>query len=88
MDPDQWDMSLQERSQRKLLWWIVYVQERWFAATMGRLALIKEEDFDVPKPKSNTGDHHSERDCQISSPFLTHLAALTGIHDETLRNFM
>lgn len=57
LDPGQWQMAEQERAQRTHLWWMVYIQERWFAATMGRPVLIKEEDFDVlwPKPSIENG---------------------------------
>jgi hypothetical protein len=88
LNPDQWRMSEQEHSQRKLLWWIVYLQERWFAATMGHPVLIKEEDFDVPWPETMMEPGELEASSGTNNAYFLRLMRLTAILDEILRSFM
>lgn len=87
LNPDQWRISEQERCQRKLLWWVIYVQERWLAATMGRPVLIKDEDFEVPWPHSRM--NYSEFGIDpVGSAYFMRLMDLTAILDEILPGFM
>ncbi|RDW60107.1 hypothetical protein BP5796_11713 [Coleophoma crateriformis] len=76
-------LSRQERSQRYMLWWLVFIQEKWTVATKGRPSIIKDDDFSVPRPSSEKTD-----DGELMTPFCSKLLRLTFILDEILQSFM
>ena len=88
IDPDRWPMSAQERSERKLLWWLVYLQGTWIGATMGRPVLIKEEDFDVHWPHDNVETPLLDGSNFSSASYFMRLMNLTSILDMILQSFM
>lgn len=42
------NMSVEEKSRPRHLWWLVYVQDIWVCITHGQPPIIKSDDFDVP----------------------------------------
>lgn len=47
VDPEKWKISLQERKLRRILWWSVYVHDKWMAHWLGRPSHIKKGDWTV-----------------------------------------
>lgn len=47
VDPDKWKISLQERKLRRILWWSVYVHDKWMAHWLGRPSHIRKGDWAV-----------------------------------------
>ncbi|KAE8443878.1 hypothetical protein EG329_001287 [Mollisiaceae sp. DMI_Dod_QoI] len=91
LDSSSWQIGQQERSQREVLWWMTYTQERWIATIMGRPLLIRDDDFTVSRPNceainSNSivsGDRES-----LEMPFYHHLTSLTFLLDKIYFGFM
>jgi hypothetical protein len=82
-------MPESERRQRTVLWWLVFVQDRWWAASVGRPVLIKEEDCDVSRPDERIGSLNDANDGELGTgTFFKSLISLTFILDEILHNFM
>lgn len=55
IDCHGWNTPPKEKAYRILLWWIVYVQDRWINIIQGQPPRIREEDFNV-RPLSSTND--------------------------------
>ncbi|KAK5057786.1 hypothetical protein LTR84_011787 [Exophiala bonariae] len=47
VDPEKWKISLQERKLRRVLWWSVYVHDKWMAHWLGRPSHIRKGDWAV-----------------------------------------
>ncbi|KAH8658646.1 hypothetical protein BGZ60DRAFT_123495 [Tricladium varicosporioides] len=43
-------MSNEAKEDRQATWWLVYIQDKWLSAVMGRRPSIRDDDFDTPKP--------------------------------------
>jgi hypothetical protein len=57
LDCETWNMSVEEKSRRRHLWWLVYVQDIWVCLAHGQPPNIKSDDFDVPLLSYNR--HHT-----------------------------
>ncbi|KAH6682061.1 hypothetical protein B0J14DRAFT_648477 [Halenospora varia] len=43
-------MSNEAKENRQVTWWLVYIQDKWLSAVMGRRPSISDDDFDTPRP--------------------------------------
>lgn len=50
-NPDTWEtLSEPQKQKRKMLWWLVFVEDRWVSAAAGKPVTIREGDYDVVRP--------------------------------------
>lgn len=47
LDPSDWDVPLWETKMRRILWWTVYVHDKWESLGLSRPTHIRDEDFHV-----------------------------------------
>lgn len=46
-DPSSWTIPIAERKLRRLLWWAVYMHDKWMAHWLGRPSHINDNHYDV-----------------------------------------
>ncbi|KIW42330.1 uncharacterized protein PV06_05892 [Exophiala oligosperma] len=47
IDPIDWDISDTERRRRRRLWWGIFIQDKWFALTLGRPSYLQDDQNNV-----------------------------------------
>jgi hypothetical protein len=92
LDCETWNMSAEEKSRRRHLWWLVYVQDIWVCIAHGQSPNIKSDDFDVPLLSYNRHStslvnspismNESTEENMETSVLFFHLLELTQILDD------
>lgn len=90
VDPDTWKISLQERKLRRVLWWAVYVHDKWISHWLGRPSHIKKGDWTVEsltlRDFANADDMLSVDEVVQGKTFMA-LCELSEILSEVLDSF-
>ena len=90
VDPDKWKISLQERKLRRVLWWSVYVHDKWMAHWLGRPSHIRKGDWTVEpltlRDFTNADDMLSVDEVAQAKTFIA-LCELSEILSEVLDSF-
>lgn len=49
--PDAWSIHTESQKQRrKMLWWLVFIEDKWISAATGKPTSIRDSDYDVAAP--------------------------------------
>lgn len=49
--PDSWSIHTESQKQRRrMLWWLIFVEDKWISAATGKPASIRDSDYDVAAP--------------------------------------
>ncbi|KAH8887361.1 hypothetical protein GQ53DRAFT_827157 [Thozetella sp. PMI_491] len=90
VDPDGWQLPLEERKVRRLLWWAVYVNDKWMACWLERPSHIMQNTWDVkPSALLDFSDETGRLTPDMVS-YATSFIALCGITEllsDTLNTF-
>jgi Fungal specific transcription factor domain/Fungal Zn(2)-Cys(6) binuclear cluster domain len=92
IDCESWNIDPNEKSKRRLLWWLVYVQDIWTSTAHGQPPNIRSDESDVPLLSYNQHSislndqpaithEPTEANWEISATFL-HLLELTRVLDD------
>lgn len=90
VEPAQWDIPLRERKERRVLWWAIYLQDKWLSHWLGRPSHITSngwnvspltlDDFCAADGMPSAGSTNTAR------TFMAHVE-LAGIVDDVLESF-
>lgn len=89
-DPSDWKIPAQERKTRRILWWALFIHEKWTAHWLGRPSHIRNTDWDVrPLSLDDFSDDASRLDlnCLASAETFIALASLSEILGDILETF-
>lgn len=90
IEPGQWNISIEERKLRRILWWAVYVHDKWIAQWLGRPSHIIRTNWSVLpltlRDFSNADDMLSVDEVTQGKVFIA-LCELTEVLDDVLEGF-
>lgn len=79
---EDWDfISDEQKSERRMLWWLIFIEDKWVSAAAGKPCTIRPDDYDIPEPTMTFSGSPAE-------VHFEHLLSLTFILRDMLASVM